>query len=395
MAKTPTVTLGIGGAPYQKTLVPALLREGMLRRKLNPGPYLEIQDPGPDGVLQVVKRFPINRFANRLLWGVWRRLPKRLYVPPPQVCLARLADQLWSRCIPPCRIFHSWMGDVLASIPAARRQGALTLIENPGRHVRCWHQVQEEEYARFGIKREERAIHLSLPLIRRMEREYDLCDCIVVPSTISKRSFDDLGFGDKAAVVLTGVDTQFHFPQQGTERRSMFRVCFVGRIELPKGLGYLLQAWKRLALPDAELVLVGEVKTEMSSLLRTYADSTVHTTGVLPPHEVAACYRDSNLFVMPSVNEGLAQVLLEAMASGLPAVATDMTGAVDCMENGKEGIIVPARNADALADAILWCYQHPEESRAMGQAARARIEGEFTLEHYNQRIIALYRSLAA
>jgi glycosyltransferase involved in cell wall biosynthesis len=82
------------------------------------------------------------------------------------------------------------------------------------------------------------------------------------------------------------------------------------------------------------------------------------------------------------------------MASGLAVVATDQTGANDCMTDDKEGRIVPARDVDALAEAILWCYQHHEETRAMGKAARERIDCQFTLEHYNQRVIALYRSLA-
>ena len=90
-----------------------------------------------------------------------------------------------------------------------------------------------------------------------------------------------------------------------------------------------------------------------------------------------------------------AQVLLEAMASGLAVVATDRTGANDCMTDGKEGRIVPARDAEALAEAILFCYRHPDETRAMGRAARERIESQFTLEHYNQRVIALYQSLAS
>jgi glycosyltransferase involved in cell wall biosynthesis len=64
------------------------------------------------------------------------------------------------------------------------------------------------------------------------------------------------------------------------------------------------------------------------------------------------------------------------------------------VKEGVEGFVTPVRDVERLAEAILWCYQHREEIRAMGRAARARIESQFTLSHYNQRMIALYRSLA-
>jgi glycosyltransferase involved in cell wall biosynthesis len=133
----------------------------------------------------------------------------------------------------------------------------------------------------------------------------------------------------------------------------------------------------------------------MEMILKEYAECGVRLMGPLPPGEVARCYRESSLFVLPSPIEGLAQVLLEAMASGIAVVATDRTGVNDCMADGKEGRIVPAGDVDALAEAILWCHQHPEETRAMGGAARVRIERQFKLENYNQRVIALYRSLAS
>ena len=79
--------------------------------------------------------------------------------------------------------------------------------------------------------------------------------------------------------------------------------------------------------------------------------------------------------------------------TGLPVVASDLSGACDCVTEGKEGFIVAARDVDRTAKAIHWCYQHRDETRAMGRAARARIEGQFTLDHYNQRMIALYRGL--
>lgn len=387
-----TVTLGVGSGPYQKTLASSLLGAGMLRRVLNSGLYLEMRDPMPDGTLPVVERFRWFGHANRVFWGIRSRLPRKLQPRPPIMLMARLTDRLWSERLPPCTIFHGWMGLSLACLKKARRQGTITLLENPARHPQDWHRAGVEECKRFGISARQRSTVLPTPLIRRMEQEFELCDRIVVPSALSYRSFAQCGLGHKTVVVKPAVDTEFFTPRQSPQR-TLFRVCFVGRVELAKGAGYLLQAWHRLALSNAELVMVGDVKPEMQSLLRTYADSTVRMLGVLPPPAVRAYYRESDLFVFPSVNEGLAQVLLEAMSSGLPVVASDHSGADDLVTEGKDGFVVPVRDIDRLAEAIHWCCQHREQTEAMGCAARAKIEGQFTLEHYNQRQIALYRSL--
>jgi glycosyltransferase involved in cell wall biosynthesis len=393
--ETVSVTLAVGAAPWQKTLVASLLSAGMLRRFLSSGPNLEIQDPNRNGSLEEIKRFPLNRVINGLLWGSWRRLPKKWRPGPPVMVTVLMKDLWWSRWIPPCSVFHGWMGQSLASISAAKHLGAVTLVENAGRHPGHFHKASLEECDRFNIKKSERSPILPTALIHRMEREYEICDRIVVPSTVAHGSFAEFGFADKAVVVFPGVNDQFFSPRPRQERQKPFRVCFAGRVELAKGAGYLLQAWNRLALPNAELVLAGEARPEMNALLQTHADSSVRLSGFLPARELVNAYRESDLFVLPSLNEGFAQVLLEAMACGLPVVATELSGAKDCTTEGMEGFIVPARDVDRLAEAILWCYQHRDETRAMGRAARAKIESQFTLDHHNQRMIALYNELAS
>jgi len=387
-----SVTLGVGSAPYQKTFIASLLRAGMLRRVFGRGPKFDIQDPF-DGELKVVQRYPVMAFADRVLWAIWRRLPQKVRPRPPVMPRILLCDQLWSRWIPQCNVFHAWSGLCLAGLPVAKRQGAITLLENAARHPRHWHFAGVDECRRFGIDPRERSTVLPAMLIRRIEQEYEICDRIVVPSTLAQRSIAEFGLGEKTVVLTPGVDTDFFSPRPTPREDSTFRACFVGRIELAKGAGYLLQAWKRLALKNAELLLVGEVKPEMNSLIRTHADSTVRMIGHVLPARLPEVYRSADVFVFPSVNEGLAQVLFEAMSSGLPIVASDHSGADDLITDGKEGFIVPVRDVDRLAEAISWCYEHREATRAMGRAARAKVESHFTLEHYNQRQIGLYKSL--
>jgi glycosyltransferase involved in cell wall biosynthesis len=260
-------------------------------------------------------------------------------------------------------------------------------------HPQSWQREVLAECDRFRIQPDECPILLPQRLIDRIEREFTECDAIVVPSTSARRSFESFPYAGKVKVIAPGVDVRFFFPPLEPQSDSTFRVCYVGRFELAKGSSYLLQAWKKLALRNAELVLVGDLLPEMQSLMRDYATPNVRLLGRLSRQEVAAIYRQSNVFVFPSVNEGFGMVILEAMASGLAVIATKGTGADDCVTHGRNGLIVPSRDPGALAESLQWAHHHPQDALALGQAARASVESSFTLSHYNHRIIDLYSSL--
>ncbi len=386
-----SVTLTHANDPYQRRLPGALLQRGMLRRVFRLWPDLEILEPGDGGSLKVVGRFPPSRMANRLLWGVWRRLPGTGCSHLPMAASCWMVDRWASRHVISTSIFHGLTGVSLAALRKAKQRGAVTILESPMAHLQSWQEQVMTECERFGVRPRDCGAILPAPLIRRARAEYELCDKIQVLSSAARRSFERLGHAHKTVVLLPGVDETFYRPPTEPRVNSMFRACYVGRVELAKGLGYLLAAWKQISLPHAELVLIGEVSPEMNSLLRNCADSNIRVMGKLAPADVARCYRESNLLVFPSVNEGLSLVLLEAMASGLPVAATDESGAEDCITEGLDGFVLPARSADALVGTILWCYEHPSEIFAMGRAARVKVENRFTLSHYVERQIELYR----
>jgi glycosyltransferase involved in cell wall biosynthesis len=389
-----SVTLGVGLASYQRTLPEALLRAGMLRRLFRFGIDVDVFDPNGNNSLELVRRFGLYRSANGVLWGVWRRLPGTRRRRLPMVATCWLADRLTAAYTPESRVFHSWTAVSLASLQVGKRRKAVTLIENPMLHPRHWQREVLAECNRFGIRPENCDAVLPGPLVDRREREFEMCDRIIVPSEAARQSFVECGCGSKATVVWPGVDHHVFRPPQAERNSPVFRACYVGRVELAKGLFYLLEAWKRLRLPHSELVLVGEIRPEVQSILRDCSSHNIRLAGLVPPDRVAQYYQQSSLFLFPSVNEGLALVLLEAMACGLAVVATAQSGAKECVTEGKEGFVVPGRDVDALAEAILWCYHRPDELARMGKAARRKVENQFTLKHYVERQIATYRALA-
>jgi glycosyltransferase involved in cell wall biosynthesis len=391
----PTVTLVLGSQTFQNQLATTLQKRGMLTRVHSFGAGLEIFDPESSQGLRLIRSYALYKLANRILWAAWRRLPgASVSMHLPVVFSTAVADRLASHWIPACAIYHGWTSLCLASVRVAKQKGAITLIENAVVHPREWQRAVLAECETFGVKpRDCRAILPSL-LVRRMMREFEICDYIVVPSEVARRSFEVEGHARKAVVVHQGVDHRSFTPSVEPPQRNPFRACYVGRVEIAKGVPYLLQAWKQLSLPNAELVMIGEVAPEIRSILRQFALPNVRLTGVLSSEQVADWYRRSHLLVFPSVNEGLARVLLEAMAAGLPVVATELSGAEDCVTQGVDGTVVPARDSHALAEAIRAHFNDSEKTVAMGKAARIKIERNFTVDHYVERIISLYCALA-
>jgi len=388
-----SVTLSLGSQPFQMAVAERLRRDGLLRRVLSFPAGVEIFDPDVAEGLKLVRRYRRYRLVNRLMWAAWRRLPgsSRTWNMPMVVATA-YADRLASRWVPPAAIFHGWSGNCLACIKKARHHGSIAMIEHVSMHPSDWKQAVLEECETFGVRpRDCRAI-LPDPLMRRMEREFELADAILVPSRFARSSFERAGYAERTIVVNAGVDHHFFAPPPEAAPRDIFRVCFAGRVELPKGIPYLLQAWNKLGLVQAELVLIGEVAPEIHRFIKQWALPNVRFLGFLSPPELVKWYRASHLFVFPSVNEGLARVLFEAMSSGLPVVATERSGAEDCIAPGIEGNVVPARNVEALAEAILWHYENPAASAVMGRAARSRVERQFMLPHYVERVIGVYRA---
>jgi alpha-maltose-1-phosphate synthase len=382
--------------PRHKTLVARLISEGMLKRVFRTSYlYVEVFDPVPDGSLKIIHSFTVQKIIGRPVWAIWRRLPNRIRnrIPPATWISALLADCLIRSWIPRTQIFHGVMNNCLGQLKRAQQLGAVTLVDVGARHPKLWRQEIVEERRRFGV--DDHAGIASGVTIRRMEREFEICDKITVLSSPARDSFREFAYGHKAEVVLPGIDHNFFTPPAEAAPSPVFRVCYAGRVELAKGLGYLLQAWKRLALSNAELVLIGKVQPDASAMLKESAAANIKLVGFIPPEELVQRYRNSNLLVFPSVTEGFGLVLLEAMACGVPVVGSDRSGAMDCVSEGKDGFIVPARDVDRLADVILWCYQHRDDLQLMGRAARSKIESQFTLDHYYERMIALYRAVAA
>ena len=258
-------------------------------------------------------------------------------------------------------------------------------------HILAQRQILEEEYARWSTERPQG--FFSWRIERELE-EYGMADAIAVPSQFVLRSFLERGVPpEKLHMCPYGVDLSRY--SRHPRQDQVFRVLFVGSISIRKGIGYLLEAIRPLAhRRRAELWLVGAVSPDAAPLLERNADLFVHR-GFVSPDRLAETYSQGSVLVMPSVEEGLARVQAQAMACGVPVIATPNTGSEDLFNDGKEGFIVPARDARAIRDRLEWFLDHPAEGERMGRAAQERVKSIGGWEAYGSAVERMYQRVLA
>jgi glycosyltransferase involved in cell wall biosynthesis len=208
---------------------------------------------------------------------------------------------------------------------------------------------------------------------------------LFMPSLKSMETFLDAGVPqERLHYVGRGVDPVRYQPGVPAE---IFRVVFVGALIQRKGVHHLLAAWKKLALKDAELVLIGTVHEELKPDLDAVAgDASIRLVGFTKSVEDEL--RTASVFVFPSECEGFAKATLEAAACGLPLIATKESG--DAVVDGETGWVIPANDPGALAATIERAWKNRDALAEMGRQGRARIEQFFTWDHYRLRLLHGY-----
>ena len=173
-------------------------------------------------------------------------------------------------------------------------------------------------------------------------------------------------------------------------------VLFVGWMLEAKGVRELLAAAARL--PGARFTLVGPEEPSFTATIRADLDALGDRVRVLPAQpraEIFRLYREADVFVLPTWREGFPNVVIEAMAAGLPVVATPVGAIPEAVEDGKSGLLVPVRDAAALEAALRRLIDDPSLRRAMGEAARSRVESVFSYDSVLARLDRVYEDLLA
>jgi glycosyltransferase involved in cell wall biosynthesis len=266
----------------------------------------------------------------------------------------------------------------------ARRRGMKTIVEQTiaPREVEARLLAREREAhpdwepGAFGDEYE--------PALAAREREeWENADLILCGSEFVRDAIASCsGPAQRCVVVPYGVDSRFSLRTDRTPRCGPLRVLTVGAVGLRKGSPYVLAAAQQLGTP-AEFRIVGStasISNGRLDQLRNHAD----VRGVVPRAEIFEHYTWADVFLLPSLCEGSATVTYEALAAGLPVIATPNTGS--CVCDGVDGFIVPIADAGAIAAKIEMLANDRELLKTMSRNALDRAE-ELTVEAYGARLL--------
>jgi glycosyltransferase involved in cell wall biosynthesis len=281
------------------------------------------------------------------------------------------------------------MGYATEAFEKAEQLGALKVIDCPNSHPTSYFGYWQRE---CDIWCPGEKVPIPRWMFARMNRELRQADMILCPSTFVRDTMLSNGLPpEKLFVSPFGVDTSIFKPRFKIPVKPRF-IC-VGTICVRKGHQYLFRAFEKVRrdVPEAELICVGDYKIDFRFERRKWEGSFTHYPS-LSHAELAEVLQTCSAFVFPSVEEGFARVISEAMGAGLPIIATHESGASTQVSEGVEGMIVPACDSLKLAAAMISLVRDRELNHRMGLASSEKAAQSNTWQHYGDRLLREYKT---
>lgn len=361
------------GWPRVLRFVPSALRPKALRR---------LAGRIPHGVptSKMTAFTPLGtRYAWRLAAARSNAEMRRVHRWAGQTFAQRVASRDWGRATS----VYTFNGAALEILEAAQRRGILAVLEQTiaPRETQIQLLCSEQEAYPAWVKHRVEYPH-EQEFIDRQHAEWSKADAIICGSEFVRQEIARCqGPSDRCRVVPYGYSGAPVQPRAPRDPARPLRVLTVGEVGLRKGSVYVLAAAKALG-HRADFRMVGPIG--VSALAEAELRRFVQLVGPIPRAEIGSHYRWADVFLLPSLCEGSATVVYEALWSGLPVIATPNTGSV--VRHGRDGFLVPIRDPDAIAKRLEQLAATPELLDQMSDQARRRAE-QFTLQHYARRLI--------
>jgi glycosyltransferase involved in cell wall biosynthesis len=291
-------------------------------------------------------------------------------------------------------IIHTWPDAALQTLKVAAELGIKTVLERPNAHTRYAYESVQKESNRLGIVLPpDNEYAFKLDVLRKEEAEYRLADHLLCPSDFVVRTFLDEGFDHaKLKRHQYGYDEKIYFPDPGKSRQDSrgLTMLFAGDCAVRKGLHFALEAWLQSpASKDGVFMIAGK-------FLPAYADKlgpmlshpSVQVLGFR--NDVPELMRKSDLFVLPSIEEGSALVTSDARGSGCVVLASEAAGAI--CKHMETGLLHPIGDVNTLSEQITKLHQDRGLLDRLREASLRTVH-DITWTAAGVRLLDVYREI--
>lgn len=332
---------------------------------------------------QELQRRAITEFPRDLLrcvpfWEIIRTLAARMRLDP------RLVDLIWEKEIVSFdrRVAKKALNEVdgiygyefsaLASFLEAKRRGLACIYEVPSpehEYVEGLIQQQIEQFPELASDARPYFLKRQAARTARRRHEWNLADVIIVNSNFTRNTYEAAGLDvSKVQVIPLGAPPVCQENNVGDNRCEPLKVLWAGTFSIRKGGHYLLAAWRKLA-PNHKAVLEIFGANELPDTLTSNLPPSIKMSPTVPYAALSKHYQSADVLVFPTLCDGFGLVVTEALAHGLPVIATTRAGAADLIRHEQNGLVVPPADSAALAGALEWCLTHRSQLRSMRRAA--------------------------
>lgn len=291
--------------------------------------------------------------------------------------------------VPKLKAVYAYDGGALETFRAAKKLGIKCIYEHPIVHWRKIKKLQQEEAKRYPEWRPTLlALHDSEEKLARKDEEIALADFIITASEFSRTSLA-LAPHLKAPIIVIPYGAPAVGQQQTSSRGDKLRGLFVGALSQAKGISYLLDAVARLQ-SKVELTLIGHrISADVPERQLLDRHRWIRS---LSHNELLAEMGRHDVLILPSLHEGFGLVIFEAMAQGVPAIATSNTGGADVIEDDVDGFVIPIRSADSIAEKLELLAKDRERLMSMKAAAKRKAQSR-GWESYRERLVEVAREV--
>ena len=285
------------------------------------------------------------------------------------------------------KVFIGWSGMSYNSIKQAKDDGRIAILERGSSHIKYQKEILFDEYQKFG-----KIDKIIEERIEQELKEYEIADYIMVPSNFVRQTFLDKGFSKNKVITNPFGSSSYFTPREKKDRK--FRILYLGTINIRKGLIYLFKALNALNIPQSEFEVsfIGKINDEMRETLNKYKKRNWIFNGFINHYELSQYISDCDVFVHPSIEEGLSMVIPQTLACGVPVIATTNTGGAMVIKDGQNGFIIPIRAPEIIKEKIEYLYNNPKSLQKM-KSNCLTLKQSMTWDDYGNRYSNFIQSI--